>query len=287
MMTRYTLVILGLLTALPLLAAEDDNPLVFGVFPYLSTNQLEALYAPVAADLSEALGRPVQLRTRPSFEMFRSELSQQRYDLIFVQPFGYVANAAPNGYRSIARVVKPLSAIFVTRADSDIQGFEDLRGKTISNPPRAAAVSLLARQALAEQGLQPGRDVRLTYQNSHAACLREVLIRRAAACVTAMPPLKVFEARSQVSFKTVARSDGIPSATFALHSRVPEADRQVLADRIAGWTSTEAGRHIIQLLKIPGYRHSRDEDYDPVRAIANGHSKPAAAPATEQAQDAP
>ncbi len=281
---KHSLLVFVLLTGSPLFAVEKTEPLAFGVFPYLAPAQLEKLFAPIAADLAKAIGRPVQLRTRPSFEMFRAELSRQRYDLIFIQPFGYVTHAAPNNYRSIAQMIIPLSAIFVTRSDSTYDSFDDFKGQTISNPPKTAAVSRLARQTLANHNLLPGTDVRLTYQNSHAACLREVLIRRAAACVTAMSPLKVFEAKSQIQFQIFALSDSIPGSTFAIHKRVPNSTRSALAERITQWGQTVSGKRMLEQLKIPGYQPSSDEDYQPVRDIANTLNIPLAAkkPATDE-----
>ena len=42
---------------------EEAAPILFGVFPYPPPTRLEQVYAPLAADLSEAVGREVQLRS--------------------------------------------------------------------------------------------------------------------------------------------------------------------------------------------------------------------------------
>jgi len=248
-------------------SADDKTTLVFGVFPYLPTAQLEQIYAPVAADLSIATGREVQLRTRPSFDLFREELVQQHYDLVFIQPFAYVQVASTNGYRSVARPTEALKAVFVVRSDSDIHDFKDLRNSTLAMPPKGAAVSLLGRQTLSQYGLVPGTDIRLTYQNNHAACLRAVLIRKAAACITAPPPLQIFTQRTGMIFRVLAYSDPIPGSTFAVHERLPAAMRSAIARRIVSWDRSPTGKVLLESLKLSPFVNSSDEDYLPVREI--------------------
>jgi phosphonate transport system substrate-binding protein len=248
-------------------SAGEERPLEFGVFPYLPPAQLEKLYAPVAADLSVAVGRRVHLRTRPSFDLFRSEILQERYDLIFIQPFAYANVASRHGYRSVARPSTALKAVFVIRSDSDIQGFADLKGETLSAPPQQAAVSLLAKETLRKHNLMPGIHIRVTYQNSHHACLRAVLIRKAAACITAPPPLQIFEAQTGVRFRILGYSDPVPGSTYAVHQRLPEALREAIAERVVSWDQTSHGQALLKSLKFPGFIRSDNDDYHPVRDI--------------------
>jgi phosphonate transport system substrate-binding protein len=255
--------------AIPAIAAPADETgtLIFGVFPYLPTAQLEQLYAPVAADLSAATGLEVQLRSRPSFDLFREELAQQRYDLIYIQPFTYEGVARQHGYDSVARPSPPLRAIFVVRSDSDIQSIDQLRGTTLSMPPKRAAVSLLGSETLRLHRLFPGNDLRVMYQNNHAACLRAVLIRKTSACVTAPAPLEVLTARTGVSFRILDYSDEVPGATYAVHRRLPAPVRSAITNRIVNWHRNQAGRKLLESLKIPAFVSSSNDDYLPVRRI--------------------
>ncbi len=249
------------------LCADNAQPILFGVFPYLPPARLEQLYAPVAADLSEAIGRPVLLRTRPTYLQFRKELENETYDLVFVQPFDYVESSAPHGYRLISRWSQQLAALFVTRTDSRVTTMNGLRNKVIAAPPIRAAVSLLGRQTLLDHQLIPGKNVRLTYQNSHAACLRQVLIHKAAACITADSPLRVFQAQSGINFSVLASSRLIPGPAYAVHTRVAENIRGKLQKRIIGWAKTTRGRSLLDSIKISGFVDSVDKDYDSVRRI--------------------
>ncbi len=52
---------------------------------------------------------------------------------------------------------------------------------------------------------------------------------------------------------------------FAVHDRVPAADRARLLDCILGWSHGEAGRAVLAAGAWPGFVPARDQDYDPVR----------------------
>ncbi|HHH45182.1 MAG TPA: phosphate/phosphite/phosphonate ABC transporter substrate-binding protein [Gammaproteobacteria bacterium] len=249
------------------LSADDARPILFGVFPYLPPARLEQLYAPVAADLSQAIGHPVQLRTRPTFAAFREGLREEVFDLIFIQPFAYAETAAPHGYRSISRPSRALSALFVTLQDSDLADLGDLDGRILAAPPEQAAVSLLGRQTLLDHHLEPGKQVRIDHQRSHAACLRQIMIHKAAACITAASPLFIFQDRSGVHFRQLAESASVPGSTYAVHQRVPERIRKALQKRIGLWSSDAVGRRLLDSIKMPGFIDSSDRDYDPVRKI--------------------
>ena len=247
--------------------ADPDTPLSFGVFPYLPPAQLEQLYAPVAADLSRAIGRPIQLRTRPNFRSFANEVKRQSYDLIFIQPVAYAQLASRHGYRALARPGRPLRAIIVVPEKSSIYSLADLHGKEISAPPQLAAVSILGLQMLLDGDLQPGNDTQLTYGKSHVACLRMTLIGKASACITAAPPLSMFSKKSGVPFRVIARSDPVPASTFAVHTRVAPSIRDTLREQILHWGKTASGRKLISSLGFSSFILSRDSDYKALELI--------------------
>ena len=238
---------------------------VLGVFPYLPPGRIERLYAPVARALGEAAGVRLVLRTRGSFARFREALAEARFDLVFVQPFDYVRAAAPAGYRPLARWRGRLRAIVVTRPDGTAAALADLRGRRVAMPPPDAAVSILGRALLAERGLAGA--VEIVHLRNHFACIRQVLARTAAACVTAASPLRVYRARFGGVLRTVARSRPIPSSLFAVHTRVPEAVAVRWREALLSWERSEAGLRLLRGLGFDGFVPASDAEYDAVRAI--------------------
>jgi phosphonate transport system substrate-binding protein len=253
-------------------AGSDGSSLTFGVFPYLPTKQMEQIFAPIAARFGELTGRPVALRSRPDYARFRAQVRQQTYDILFIQPFDYVSVAATNGYIPLARWVASsdrddhgnLSAIIVARQDSAVTTVHDLEGQAVAVPHFDAAVTLLGRYALARQGIQV--DIRAA--GNHIACLHQLQVKRCAACITAWPPAKLFAQKNGIKLKLLYTSDSIPSSLFAIHSRVPAEQRELLANELLSWRGDNP-EDTAYLAKGAWTRlyPAVDRDYDIVRKI--------------------
>lgn len=238
---------------------------VLGVFPYLPPARLERLYAPVARALGEKVGAKVRLRTRSTFARFREALAESRYDVVFIQPFDYVRVGAAAGYRPLARWEGQLQALVVTREDSRVRRLAALRGRRVAMPPREAAVSILGQALLARRGLAAAVDV--VHLRNHFACMSQVAARTAAACVTAISPLRQYRARFGAPLRVVAASEGIATSLFAVHGRVPAAAAEAFRDTIVGWHRSEEGRALLGRLGYRRFIVARDEEYDAVRRI--------------------
>jgi phosphonate transport system substrate-binding protein len=262
-----------LLFASPLAASESqDSSLLFGVFPYLPPGKMEQIFAPIAARFSELTGRRIVLRSRPDYARFREQLKQQTYDIVFIQPFDYVRAAAPNGYIPLARWVSSeevddrgdLRAVVVARPDSGIETLSDLRGRTVAVPNLEAAVCLLGRYALMNKHI----DANIHAAGNHLACLQQVQVKRAAACITAWPPVKLFEHKNKVKLKLLYQSEAIPSSLFAVHERVPPGERRLLEQELLSWRNTDPAS--VPYLSRGAWTRlhpATDKDYDGVRKI--------------------
>ncbi|GIX49426.1 MAG: hypothetical protein KatS3mg131_3637 [Candidatus Tectimicrobiota bacterium] len=248
-------------------ASPPPAAYTLGVFPYLPPVQLERLFAPLAAALGEAVGRQVRFRTAASFEAFGAALQEQRYDLAFVQPFDYVRIAAAAGYLPLARRRQPLVPLVVVLPASPLRNLLELRGHPVALPPPQAAVSLVFRHALWRVGLVPGRDVTLVYYRSHSSCLHQLLLGGASACVTASPPLRLFEAKRRLQLRVLAALPALPSPLFVAHRRLPAAERERLRAAILSWHRTPEGRALLQQAGFEAFVAATDADYEVVRRL--------------------
>jgi len=254
------------------LALADSDSLTFGVFPYLPTTRIEQIFAPIAARFGKLTGRPISLRSRPDYARFREQVRQQTYDILFVQPFDYVRIAAPHGYTPLARWVATddsddrgdLSAIVVARPDTGIEKLQDLQNRTVAVPNLDAAVALLGRYALRNQGV----NANIHAVGNHLACLQQVQVKRAAACITAWPPVKLFEQKNGVKFKLVFKTRVIPSSLFAVHRRIPAEQRKLLRKELLSWRKDDPATAVY--LSAGAWTRlypATDKDYDVVRRI--------------------
>lgn len=245
---------------------SDKGEYVLGVFPYLAPRQIEIMYAPITAALTEALGRHVRLTSGLSYSKFMDSVKEELYDLVFVQPFDYVSIADAYGYVPLATRDEPLPAILVVREDSSMKALNDLHGKTIALPPESAAISHLVTDHLSKSGFD--HSSKLEYQKSHFACMHQVIIGKAAACGTAPPALRFFQQKTGDKLRVVSTTMAIPNSLFAAHPRVSAEDRQKILDTMMSWPNTEQGRKLLEKAKVKALVPVTDNAYDIVRKMS-------------------
>lgn len=248
--------------------ADNKPQYVLGVFPHLPPRDLEKVFAPMAADLGKTIGSSIQLRTSTTFDRFSSLLNKEEFDIAFIQPFDYIRVADKLGYLPLATRTEKLSAIVVTRADSRLKSLQDLKNQKVALPPKTAAVSHLFRGHLRQNGLRPDKDVELVHFRSHVSCMQQVLIGDVAACATAAPARRFFQAKMNIEFKVISSSREIPHTLFAIHPRVPKDTREAIQARILNWSNTREGQELLGRGKLTPFVPVTDRDYNVVRELA-------------------
>ena len=259
---------LTLLATAPLATAAGE-PLQMGVFPYLPPAKLQELFDPIAADFEKLLGRKVTLSSRNEYDTFTSALHQQEFDIALIHPFDYPVAHDRHGYLPVARRKDELRGLILVNADSPLKTLRDLKGKTVANPPREAAVSYLTSLALKDAGINPDKEVRRDFGKSHFSCMQKLLIGEADACGTARQALLHFEKEKQMTakFRVLNETQPVSHSLFVVHRRVAEKERAALQARILDWPNTDAGRRIIDAGQFIPFIAASDADYASVRKI--------------------
>lgn len=256
---------LTLVTARPGTAAEAKHGYRFGVFPYLPVLTIDRIFGPIAASFAKDLGRPVYLKTKPNFEKFAEELAEQSYDIIFVHPFFYVEAADKYHYQALARLNQPLTGVVMVGEDHSWHEWRDLVGRTLALPPELAAVSDMVKAALIDAGLKPGVDVVLHHYRTKHSCLQAVLVGSADACAVPRFVLAQIDSIADMHLHVMIETAPIKHFVFAVHERVPEADREKLLGCILDWSHTKAGRAVLAAGAWTGFVPAEDHEYDQVR----------------------
>lgn len=238
-----------------------------GVLPYLIPRNMAQTYGPAVADINRVTGLDLRLRTTSNFPRFADNLRSQQYDFVIVQPFDFIAAVDELNYRPLARISIQLESILVVAEDSPWQTLRDLKGKVIAMAPKSAATSRMGRVLLKEGGLIPGKDVTIQYLNSHDSCLQEVLNRRADACMTGPPPMRLFEKRTGVQMRILAKAPTIPHIALLAHSRVDADIAAEVQKVVTSWVDSGEGRAILKKMAFPGWIPAKVEDYEDVRRI--------------------
>jgi phosphonate transport system substrate-binding protein len=236
-----------------------------GVFPYIPVVTIDRIYGPVAAQLTEDLGRPVILKTKPTFEQFLEELENESYDIVMVHPFLYVDARDKHHYLPLARLDEPLTAVVMVREDHPAKTLPDLAGGKIALPPALSAVSALVKAALIGEGLQPDTDVMLEYYRSKPSCLQAVAIGLVDACGVPRFALSQIDPTNEFKLRQLFETAGVNNFVFAAHARLPQADRIDICKSILAWPYTARGRAILAGGAWTRFVVAEDSDYDDVR----------------------
>ncbi len=244
-----------------------DGAYTFGVFPYLSALRLEAIYAPVSAELSRALGRDVRFRTASEFKRFFERLEQQRYDIALIQPFWYPPAVDRFGYLPLVRMEEPFESLIMVPYESSIWQISDLRGGIVATPPAFVPVVHMARRALKRVGLTPGKDVQLKAFKSVDSCFQQVLIGAASACVA--PPFApaVIEEKMGIRLRVLLKTPGIPNLSLLVHRRVPPDERERIKNLLVSWHDSESGEVLMKGMQTKRFVPVMDSEYDVVRSF--------------------
>jgi len=242
------------------------NHYKLGIFPYLPTARILKVYTPVAEDFERTLGGTVTLRTKPSYDKFIQALSNEEYDIAFVQPYDYLNAHDKYNYLPLVRRSIPLRTVIIVSKDSKLQNLQQLKGKTIATPAKHSAVSRITNKALEDQGFNLSTDITRSYKKNHFACMQSVIIGEAAACGTADRALKHFgDVKMKDKFRVLYKADEIPNSLFIIHKRIPAEIREKLIESIINWPETNPGKKILAGGKIIPMIRTIDSDYNVIR----------------------
>ncbi|NTV49058.1 MAG: phosphate/phosphite/phosphonate ABC transporter substrate-binding protein [Geobacteraceae bacterium] len=258
---------------MPVFAAqstEEQAPYIMGVFPFVPTATIEGIFAPLAAELSKALGRPVKLRSASSFDKYTDELKSRIFDIAFIQPFDYASLAKSAGLLPLASRNDILSSHIVVKNDSLIHDLKDLKGKSMGMPPKVAAVSFLNRLTLKKAGLTPDTDIKFVYLASHQACLQQLMIGNVAACGVSPAAIRLAEAQLKTTFRLIHESPEIPTPLFVVKKEIAKKDRDTMLGVLT--TTDLAGvkpelRTMFVETKEKPFRKATDSEYEVVRTM--------------------
>jgi phosphonate transport system substrate-binding protein len=250
-------------------AESQAGVCTFGIFPYVPALKVGDLFAPLALELSRALGVDIQLRTKETFERFAHELAVGSYDIVLVHPFLYVDAHERQAYQAIARLDEELRAVIVSRRTETVASLAALRGQTVALPPRLSGVSYLLRLAMLDEGLAPGVDLHLTYHQTKVSCLHAVAAGDAVGCVVPSFLGAQLPAMREMKLQPIWSSPPITSLLVAVHPRLPAAAVDRLRTHLVALRGTDGGRRLLESLAWPGLVRADDHDYARIRALAD------------------
>jgi phosphonate transport system substrate-binding protein len=251
-------------------AASQYPPLVFGFLPILSAERLVTRFSPLVDYLSRRSGRDIRMETAPDFaEFIRRTRDGQRYAILFTAPHLFYLAAHDSGYRPLVRVDRPgMKAVVVVPLDSDIRDRGDLRGRSLATTGPLALSTLLIRDLLTGDGLDPDRDLRLVPTPNHIAALLSARQGTTDASAVMLPVFRHAQPQLRASMRIVAHTVEVPHIPIGVASWVDTDTGDRLQTLLTGMRHDPQGREVLRQLDWPGFVPVGPQVYDGLRRLA-------------------
>lgn len=159
----------------------------------------------------------------------------------------------------------------VVHADSSLQSFEDLSGKTWGfNEPASHSGYNIMRYHLAMKGWGPNYFGRAIETGSHRNSIQMILQRTidAAAIDSTVLELELEKNPSIIErIRTIKILGPSPAPPWVVHGSVPTDVQQALRQEFLAMDKDPRGRQILESAKMFRFAPVADHDYDPIREM--------------------
>lgn len=245
---------------------KDTDPIIFGILPFVSTEQLVIQFTPIAQYLSTNLEVAVRIETAPDFiEFARRTNETQRYDILFTAPHFYPRAHSKAGYRLIAGVDSPgMWAVIVVPRNSEIQNINDLPGKRLATVHPAGLATLLVKKYLSSAGIDPDNDITMVITPSHDASLLSSYHGVTDASALMQPPYEAASARVKENMRIIARTESTPHIPISVGSRINDGCAAKIAELLITMNTTASGKAALTHNNFSGFKKVQAEDYQSV-----------------------
>lgn len=251
-------------------AARPQHYYRFGVLPLQSPTMLAGMFLPLTDALQQALHRPVQFVTAPSFASFMRRVRRHEYDIIYLNPLLYT-RARRWGYHVIVKVAgEPFTGILVVRRDSPIRVLQPQSlppGLRIGFPdPNAYAATIMTRQYMEARGIHVNRDMKVKYFGSQDSALMAVYYGMVNMAGTWYPSLRSMPRHVQKSLRVIAQTPPQPQMPIAVRDNMPAPEVYRITQLLTHLTATARGRAVLGHLGFSrGFVIAHNSEYNGVK----------------------
>ncbi|HLF23646.1 MAG TPA: PhnD/SsuA/transferrin family substrate-binding protein [Burkholderiales bacterium] len=209
----------------PAAAKATNKALVFTSPPRESAEKGAEIYGPIAEYLSKVTGRRVVYVHPPTWGLYRTEMLNGDYDIVF--DGGHFADyrARKLGHHIVAKMPALQQFVIVARKDDNVTAVDQLAGQTFCSPPSPNQGALLALSQFKDPARQP-ITVPIT-SKFWPSVYEGVVSGRCRGGVMEMAILQKLD-KAGVT-RIVLQTPPQPNQAFTVSSRVDAADRAKIA----------------------------------------------------------
>ena len=252
---------------------KPGDPLLFGLTPVLLDNDLELLKA-LRAYLETATGRPVELVTRRTYQEVTALLVSGQLSAAWICGYPYlqfrdelelIAVPEWNGkpyYQAYLIVSADRTATEVSDLEGDIHAYSD---------PDSNSGYLVTRALLNDLGIDAGPFFRKTlFTYGHRNVIRAVasgLAQSGSVDGYVWEVMQEIEPELVGGTRVLRKSEWLGFPPIATSRALAGSeDVRKLRTALLQMTSSDEGRHVLDMLKLTGFGEPNERDFDGIAA---------------------
>ena len=244
---------------------EPDDPLIFGIVPARSPDQLLKRFGPMISELESSLGVSIRLRGAPNYKAFVDRINEGNvYD--FVLSGGDIFHYAykSGGYIPVAKMKSPgIFAVIAVRGDSTFQNLDDLVGDTsVATADRLAHSTGLGFRALRAAGINPETDIRLVEVPNQSAALMTLVRGQVDAAIIIIPVFRSAGSEITDGLRIIAETERSPPPLISASKALPDQLIKDVRAFLLDLDENPEGREILEIIAWPGFEEAIIEEYD-------------------------
>lgn len=261
--------------------SEMPDPLVLGLIPAESNQEVLRDYEPLVEYLSRELGVEVEPYTATDYSGIIEAMRSGEVDVAWFGPLSYVLAEEVAGAEAVAvpfeeKGERPTykSVILTRSGNQEIQAVEDLSGKTFSFvDPASTSGNLYPRKMMQDAGVDPEQDLaEARFAGGHDASILAVANGTVDAGASWDGQLQqMIEAGviEEDAVRVVEESEPIPKDPLAVRGDLPEPIKARIQKAFVEATPETVGSENLGSEGAIGYQKTSDERYDGVRKLVD------------------
>lgn len=259
-------------------AKEEEKVITMGFVPMRDGDKLIDSVEPLTDMLSEELGVKVEGFTATNYIGVVEGLGSGQVDFGFIPPFAYVLANKESDADVILTAINDkgeanYKSQFLVRADSDINSFEDIKGKRVAFvDPSSTSGYIFPAAHLKMLGIDLDKDIQSMDSGGHDKSLQLLLngdVDVIATFSTIVDRYKEEFPDAGEKTRVLGYTEDIPNISVTVNGEMDkEMSDKIKASLLKIVESEDGSKKLQELFNMYGFKEAGDSDYEIIRKTA-------------------